>query len=107
MLHLLAEGCLFPLDQETAGECVGPVFTFLLVRRGRRGGGREREGGEGREGGKREGWGGERKRGTKGREGSHACAYVVAMVMSPQEYITKSHDPHLTYMYTHCTVHVP
>ena len=34
VLHLLAEGCLFPLDQETAGECVGPVFTFLLVRRG-------------------------------------------------------------------------
>ena len=43
VLHLLAEGCLFPLDQETAGECVGPVFTFLLVRGGEGEGGRERE----------------------------------------------------------------
>ena len=46
VLHLLAEGCLFPLDQETAGECVGPVFTFLLVRVGGRAGkGRKGEGG--------------------------------------------------------------
>ena len=47
VLHLLAEGCLFPLDQETAGECVGPVFTFLPVRGeegGRERGRREGEG---------------------------------------------------------------
>ena len=56
VLHLLAEGCLFPLDQETAGECVGPVFTFLLVReggeavKGRKGeGGQEDRLGEGTE----------------------------------------------------------
>ena len=53
VLHLLAEGCLFPLDQDTAGECVGPVFTFLLVRegeikRGKEEGGSEREEGRGR-----------------------------------------------------------
>ena len=46
VLHLLAEGCLFPLDQETAGECVGPVFTFLLVGGGEAVKGRKGEGGQ-------------------------------------------------------------